>query len=177
MIFDGKIWDPTNMLDITKLRLAWWVKSKWLDHNTSITNFIRAPSSTLARTSRKQTKSKVSWECPPIGWLKFNIDGAVRSCPGHLGIGGVLQDETGAIKLIFSKKASWGDANLAEVLAVRKAMVLFATSSWVNSNNIIIESDSKNVVSWVFNPSKALWSSNETADSLAKSGVNKTHDL
>ncbi|WRX23931.1 Cytochrome P450 - like 10 [Theobroma cacao] len=194
MIFDRKIWDPTNVLDITKLRLAWWVKSKWLDHNTSITNFIRAHSSALAPTSRKQTKSKVSWECPPIGWLKFNIDGAVRGCPSHLSIGGVLQDETGAVKLIFSKKVGWGDANLAEVLAVRKAMVLFATSSWVNSNNIIIESDSKNV----FNPSKASWqlrqlifqihslknrvangwlirhisrSSNETADSLAKSGV------
>ncbi|EOX98716.1 Uncharacterized protein TCM_007413 [Theobroma cacao] len=204
MIFDGKIWDPTNVLDIIKLRLACWAKSKWPDHNTSITDFICAPSSAFAPISRKQTKSKVSWECPPISWFKFNTDKAARGCPGHLGIGGVLQDETGVVKLTFSKKAGWGDANLAKVLAVREAMVLFVASSWVNSNNIIIESDSKNVVSWISNPSKALWrlrqlilqihslknrvaggwlikhisrSGNETADSLAKSRVDRTHDL
>ncbi|EOY29675.1 Membrane protein-like, putative [Theobroma cacao] len=93
-------------------------------------------------TLRQHNKPKVSWDCPPNGWFKFNIDRAARDCLGHLSIGRVLRDDFGAVKLVFYKKAGWGDANLAEVLAVREAMILFAASSWVNSTSIIIESDS-----------------------------------
>ncbi|EOY04744.1 Uncharacterized protein TCM_019931 [Theobroma cacao] len=126
-----------------------------------------------------------------------------RGCPGHLGIGGVLRDDKGAVKMVFSKKAGWGDANLAEALAVGEAMILFATSSWANSTGIIIESDSMNVVSWASLPEKSPWSlrqlflqiallkgrvagwqirhilrsGNEAADSLAKPGIDRSHDL
>ncbi|EOY21772.1 Uncharacterized protein TCM_013883 [Theobroma cacao] len=102
-------------------------KFKWPDHNTSIIDIIHVLSFALALTSRKQIKSKVSWECPPNSWFKFNTDELLR-----------------VVQVILA-------------LEGERSHSLVAASSWVNSSNIIIESDSKNVVSWVSNPSKAPW--------------------
>lgn len=37
-------------------------------------------------------KRKVSWCPPPIGALKFDVDGAARGMPRLAGIGGVLRN-------------------------------------------------------------------------------------
>ncbi|EOX93164.1 Uncharacterized protein TCM_002010 [Theobroma cacao] len=62
-----------------------------------------------------------------------------------------------AITMFKRGLASWGDANLAKILTVREAMVLFTASSWANSVGIIIESDSKNVALWMTHPEKTRW--------------------
>ncbi|EOY07457.1 Uncharacterized protein TCM_021888 [Theobroma cacao] len=129
MIFDGKMWDLLKVMDIVKLRVAWWVKFKWPGDNV-VSDIATTPLLASAPTSKRKVKSMVSWECPLAVWLKFNTDEAAKGCPGHLGIGGVLRANKGVVKVTFSKKAGWGDANLAEILAVREAMILFFASSW-----------------------------------------------
>ncbi|KAK6281857.1 hypothetical protein POUND7_015682 [Theobroma cacao] len=46
---------------------------------------------------------------------------------------------------------------MAELLAVREAFLLFATSTRVSSHNLIIESNSMKVVKWIRDPLTVLW--------------------
>ena len=95
------------------------------------------------------------------------------------------------------------DSNVAELLAVRKAMHIFLHSRWMRSYKLIIESDSSNTVKWIHNPQTVFWrmkkyishievlksqlkewdtvyiprDSNEMADALAKAGVFRRNEL
>ncbi|KAK6281904.1 hypothetical protein POUND7_015729 [Theobroma cacao] len=98
---------------------------------------VNYPSLTRVAVLLKPPKPVARWECPPVGSFKFNTDGVARGCLSNLGIGGIVRDEKGVVKVVFSKKAGWGDTNLAEVLVIREAMVIFAASSWVSRGGII----------------------------------------
>lgn len=137
------------------------------------------------------------------GFMKFNVDGAASGCPGEAGIGGILRNSVGETKMMFSKAIGRGDANLAEVLAIRQAFMMFAASNWNESHFLVIESDSFNAVSWIKSPSQAPWrmrkwilqietlkrkvkkweiihvrrEANQQADSLAKAGIGRATDL
>ena len=56
------------------------------------------------------------------------------------------------VKIVFSKAVRVVDSNIVELLAMREAMHIFVSSSWVHSYRLIIESDSSNVVNWIHNP-------------------------
>ncbi|WRX11383.1 Ribonuclease H domain - like 9 [Theobroma cacao] len=154
-------------------------------------------------TKRYKVKVQVQWKIPPNGWLKFNTDGAARDYPGPLGIGGVLRNEKGMVKMLFSKTGDWDDANLTEMLAIQEALILFMVTGWCHPFGLIIETDSINVVTWVSKPLSSPWrlrnlvlkikallskipkwqiihtprSGNELADSLTKLGVERATDL
>ncbi|XVE82185.1 hypothetical protein DITRI_Ditri15bG0127000 [Diplodiscus trichospermus] len=85
----------------------------------------------------------------PKGTLKFNVDGAAKGKPGPVGIGGILRDYMG----IFGVE----DSNAAELIAIREAFIIFASSRWVQNHALIIESDSLNAVKWVLNPNSTPW--------------------
>ena len=143
------------------------------------------------------------WKTLPLGSLKFNVDGSARGKPGPAGIGGILKDCMAATKAVFSRAIGVADLNVAELLAVREALRIFAASKWVFSHKLIIESDSSNAVKWVRHPQGAPWAmknyishietlkglligwdivhtlreGNEIPDALTKSGVTRTCDL
>ena len=71
--------------------------------------------------------------------MKFNVDGSSLGKPGLAGIGGVLKDNLTAVKVVFSKSIGVADSNVAELLAVRKAMHIFLHSFWMISHKITIE--------------------------------------
>ncbi|XVE94792.1 hypothetical protein REPUB_Repub02eG0039900 [Reevesia pubescens] len=48
------------------------------------------------------------------------------------GIRGVLRDNKGVTKLVFSKNVGVVDSNVAELLAVKEAFLIFVASSWCN---------------------------------------------
>ena len=50
-----------------------------------------------------KVRKSILWSPPPIGWLKFNVDGATRGKPGPTGIGGVLRNCNGDVLFMFSK--------------------------------------------------------------------------
>lgn len=82
-----------------------------------------------------------------------------RGKPGPSGIGGVLRDEFGTVWCFFSCPAGVIESNLAELLAVREALRLFCSSPWVGLKNLVIESNSMVVVSWINKPSR-IWKYN-----------------
>ena len=140
---------------------------------------------------------------PSPASMKFNVDGSARGKPGAAGIGGVLKDSNAFVKAVFSKSIGVADSNLAELLAVCKALKVFAATRWASSFSLIIESDSSNVVNWMLNLSGTPWAmkrymgqmeyfkqqllscifvfipreGNDMADALAKSGVSRQQDL
>ncbi|XVF79224.1 hypothetical protein PTKIN_Ptkin14bG0203400 [Pterospermum kingtungense] len=91
------------------------------------------------------------------GFVKFNINGSSLGKPGLSGIGGILRDHDGNELIRFSKNIEEQDSNMAELMAVREATILFLSSKWVNTSFLTIESDSINVVCWVNNPCSAPW--------------------
>ena len=151
----------------------------------------------------KVVKRGVSWNAPSPDFLKFNVDRSSRGKPGPAGIGGVLRDHTTTVKLVFSKAIGVADSNVAELLAVREVLSVYANSRWASSHRLIIECDSSNVVKWVTNPICSPWSvrkiisqieiykaqlseceivhilrnGNDIANALAKFGVTRQTDL
>lgn len=62
------------------------------------------------------------WSPPPLGVLKFNVDGATRGKPGPTAIGGILRNNNGEVLFRFSKNVGVCDSNEAEVLAILEAL-------------------------------------------------------
>ncbi|XVF44428.1 hypothetical protein PTKIN_Ptkin02bG0119400 [Pterospermum kingtungense] len=60
--------------------------------------------------------------------MKFNVDGSAKGCPGDVGIGRVLRDYDAIIKIVLLEYVGIVDLNLEELLAVRKAFILFLFS-------------------------------------------------
>ncbi|XVF86739.1 hypothetical protein PTKIN_Ptkin18bG0066500 [Pterospermum kingtungense] len=55
--------------------------------------------------------------------MKFNVDGSTLGKPGPAGIGGVLRDHEGNIKIRLLKSVGSADSNLAELLAIKEAFL------------------------------------------------------
>ena len=106
-------------------------------------------------------------------------------------------------KRFFIKSIEVVDSNVAELLAVQKALKLFVATHWASTHKLIVESNSSNMVNWVCNPHDIPWimkkfigqienfkeqllgweivfipsEGNDLIDVLAKSGVSRHHDL
>ena len=203
MVFKDKEFDLRKLLDNIIFRIASWFKVKWSECKVSLSEFVRYPNLVKAPLRAKQVRVVKPWNALPCGFMKFNVDGSSVGKPGPAGIGGVLRDNSTAVKAVFSKSIGVADSNVAELLAVREAMHIFLSSSWMNSHKLIIESDSSNVVKWIHDPQsvpgkmkkyishiEALktqlkeWGlvhisreNNEMADFLAKAAVFRDNDL
>ncbi|XVF86520.1 hypothetical protein PTKIN_Ptkin18bG0047600 [Pterospermum kingtungense] len=90
---------------------------------------------------------------------------------GYAGIGGLLRDHQESVLIRFSKFIGVEDSNVAELVAIRKALVLFLSSPWAFDRELIIESDSRNAAVHIFREA------NFDADLLAKEDVNGQTDL
>ncbi|XP_017974508.1 PREDICTED: uncharacterized protein LOC108661583 [Theobroma cacao] len=135
--------------------------------------------------------------------MKFNVDGATRGCSGPEGIGGILTNHKREVKVIFSKSIGAADSNLAELLGIMEAIIIFMSSRWRNNQKLVIEYDSSNAVKWINQPHTAPWrmqkwliqiermkeklvgwdvkhvkrEANQRADSLANEGVQLQDDI
>ncbi|EOY17318.1 Uncharacterized protein TCM_036481 [Theobroma cacao] len=89
--------------------------------------------------------------------MKFNIDGLAKGCLGPTGIGGIIRNESGEVKINFSKPIGMDDSSQVEIMAVKEVILIFFTSKWKESHLLIIESDASNVVNWVNNGSQVPW--------------------
>ncbi|XVF11100.1 hypothetical protein REPUB_Repub07fG0240200 [Reevesia pubescens] len=186
-----------------KYRVTEWFKAKWSDAQVKDLNIadLCIKSKTPALKSKKDLVT--SWTPPLPGQMKFNIDGSSFRNLGQSGIGGVLRNAEGSIKLVFSKETRSIDAAKVELLAVNGAFLLFAASFWAKTHELVIESDNSNVVKWISLLDSTLWklrkhlsaielaksdlcewqikhilrAQNEIADKLAKSGVGRTNML
>ncbi|EOY22891.1 Uncharacterized protein TCM_014929 [Theobroma cacao] len=96
-------------------------------------------------------------EKPSADAVKFNVDGAANGSPSEAGIGSLLRNEKGEVLIKFSKAIGRGDSNLAKYLGIREAFILFSNSIWAHNHSLAIESDSRNAIRWINDPSKTPW--------------------
>ena len=155
MVFNNKEFN-LKLLDNIILRIASWFKAKWPDCKVSLSEIVRFPNLIKASLRVKHVRLVRSWNSPPSGFMKFNVDGSSVGKSRPASIGGVLRDNLTAVKIVFSKSIGVADSNVAGLLAVREAMHIFLSSSWI-SHKLIIKNDSSNVVKWIHNPQLALW--------------------
>jgi len=131
------------------------------------------------------------------------MEGSSLGKPGPSGIGDVLRNHHGHLLGIFSLPVGILDSNIAELRAIVKAIELSASKCLLHYKHIIIESDSANVISWMYNPYNRPWmhhklfssvirlttyfgsitfthvfrESNYMADFMAKQGVQRSSDF
>ncbi|GMJ01970.1 hypothetical protein like AT4G29090 [Hibiscus trionum] len=179
-------------------RLGLWCKIKypWAFHPSDI--ILQDPLLLKNVKAERQCKSILEWTKPLVDSLKFNVDGAVVGGFGNVGIRGILRDWNNVSIAMFSKCIGTTDATTAELLALNEAICMFKKLKKVGSGALILETDSSLCVGWIRNPSTApgifvgiikeclsccsdlTWSiqwapreANQTADKLARSGLNR----
>lgn len=64
---------------------------------------------------RRKARREAHWALPPVGVLKFNVDGLARGKPGITSIGGVLWNAKGEVFLLLSKNVEIKLSDEAEV--------------------------------------------------------------
>ncbi|KAK8657413.1 hypothetical protein V6N13_035654 [Hibiscus sabdariffa] len=109
-----------------KLRAAWWWKARNIDSSILLDSIIADPSlpSSIGEAS-PVSQAFWCWSPPPLGFLKYNVDGAC-SLEGRCGVG-----------------------------AIKFAVERFMSSLWIDRSRLVIESDSSTSVAWVLNHSLA----------------------
>ena len=91
-------------------------------------DFCRFPNVVSAPKRMEKIRDVLQWSKPPIGFLKFNVDGLAIEKSSPVSIGEVLRDDFESVKIVFSKAIEIVDSNLAELLAVKEAFIVFAVS-------------------------------------------------
>ncbi|XVF79317.1 hypothetical protein PTKIN_Ptkin14bG0211600 [Pterospermum kingtungense] len=157
VVFKGKNWELDHILDLIKLRLSMWMKARWLHLSMSMLNVDSSHYSVPFSKASDMVRKSSCWIPPSEGMVKFNVDGSSFGKPDPVGIGGVLRNHKGNELMSFSKHIGMEDSNVAEIMAIREALVLFLASPWVNCSKLIIESDSRIAIGWVNNPNEAPW--------------------
>ncbi|KAJ9189545.1 hypothetical protein P3X46_000825, partial [Hevea brasiliensis] len=105
-------------------------------------------------------------------WMRaLDIDFSFSAIDLLCSIGGVLRDGAGSFICIFSCHAGWDDTNMAEVMAIEKALHLSSTFPGLCCYDypLIIESDSTNAISWVKCLEFAPWRFNSVLKSILES--------
>ncbi|XVE80966.1 hypothetical protein DITRI_Ditri15bG0024200 [Diplodiscus trichospermus] len=151
VVFNDKSVSIEQVIDSSKLRLVHWVKAKWLRILTGWQEIFMFLNLIVVPLKGHKIRSSISWVSPNVGELKFNVDGSALGKPGPTGIGGILRDHLGIKKMAFSKPTGIADSNIAELMAIREAFILFISLPWCSTHKLIIESDSTNAVKWVLN--------------------------
>ena len=73
-------------------------------------------------------KINICWYPPPIGILKFNVDGATWGKSGLAGVGGVLRNHEGRAVYMFSKYVGIKNSNEAKVMSIMEALRILCNS-------------------------------------------------
>ncbi|XVF67225.1 hypothetical protein PTKIN_Ptkin10aG0103200 [Pterospermum kingtungense] len=76
---------------------------------------------------------------------------------GPAGIEGVMRSHASEELARFSKSVGIEDSSVAELIAICEAFLTFIDSPYVYNCALIVESDSKNAVTWVNSPLSAPW--------------------
>ena len=79
------------------------------------------------------------------------------SNPRLAGIGGVIRDCKGQVLFVFSKSIGIVDSNLAKLMAVINALSYVASANFDLLLDIILESDSKAMISWLNSVLDSPW--------------------
>ncbi|CAI0469994.1 unnamed protein product [Linum tenue] len=89
------------------------------------------------------TVRRSSWQPPPDGWVKLNVDGSVKGDPPSSAIGGVARDPTSNWIAGFSTHVGLCSVLEAELKALRDGLSLIWILSYLK---VLVQSDSATTV-------------------------------
>ena len=157
MVFASSMVNWSEVFEIIKFRVICWFKNKSTEVCMSINDMMLNIQSAISLAKPGKTRVLAAWEVPPIGFLKFNVDGSAHGKPGPTGIGGVLRDHDGNTRFLFAKSIGVNDSNYAELRAIQEALEWFLSADWCKDFHLIIESDSKVAIKWVSSLECRCW--------------------
>ncbi|GMI85901.1 hypothetical protein like AT5G42905 [Hibiscus trionum] len=150
IVFQSKSVDSKQLIGLIKLRMAFWINGKFgklgIPMDVIIADPLLATDSSILPKRRDRL---IGWLPPPEGFLKLNVDGAVRLEDSSSGIGGVLRDKDGTILFQFSRGCGQIPVAMAEFMAVKEGIAEFLNSGWGSRQRLVVEVDCKAVVDWV----------------------------
>ena len=116
--------------------------------------------------TQKSIRQETSWFPPLPEIWKLNVDGSAMGNPSRL----VSRESSGILKgklcLSFSKSIEIADSNFAELMVVVDALSYMASANFDLLLDIILESDSKAVISWLNNVLDSPWKYNNLLNKL-----------
>ncbi|KAE8659133.1 Mannose-P-dolichol utilization defect 1 protein [Hibiscus syriacus] len=151
---NGKV-DPVLLFFITRFRTVSWFETSVKDvhfHFDSLMGDLKLADQ-LGNSHKKNLPSS-KWSPPPEGFLKVNVDGAMVKDWDKGGIGGLIRDGSGLVLGSFSEKVGGGPPLLAELLAIKRGLILIeeVEIDFYSKQRFILESDSSNALKWINNP-------------------------
>lgn len=88
---------------------------------------------------KSPTPPTATWEAPPLGWIKLNVDAALSESSFALAV--VARNSSGSVIKVWTKLHIRCPPLVAEASAILWAVQLAHQENW---NHIIIEGDAKN---------------------------------
>ncbi|XVE98533.1 hypothetical protein REPUB_Repub03eG0113900 [Reevesia pubescens] len=95
------------------------------------------------------------WWIDPVTCIPAALHSSVKTFVSWLW--GVLRDSNCNIMAIFTGPLGILDSNVAKLMAIRHALLVFKNSRKLTGNGLIIESDSRNAVVWCTDESSRPW--------------------
>src|SRR6266487_7107213 len=83
---------------------------------------------------------------PIVSWIKCNIDGTAKGCPGPAACGGIFRDSNAAVVGCFAQNLHISTAFHAELIGAILAIELASKNGWIS---LWLETDSQ-LVSMAF---------------------------
>lgn len=120
-------------------------------------NLIRNSGNIEVSKKYKKRKTHCVWTPLVFGQIKINVDDSFLGNSNRWGIKGVFRDLKGNVILQFGKEVSVQLAIHTELIDFREESLVVAASRWRLSHSFVFELNSKSVISWVTDPSLALW--------------------
>ncbi|XVF14304.1 hypothetical protein REPUB_Repub09cG0047400 [Reevesia pubescens] len=133
ILFRRKLLDFRHVIEIIKICILAWLNANWSNFQGSFENVIGF-STKIASSLTSQKQATAAWIALSSSWLKFNVDGSSYGNLRPAGIKGLLRYDTSFVKLKFSKSIGSAHSVIAELLAIKEALNIYATSSWVASH-------------------------------------------
>ncbi|CAI0444675.1 unnamed protein product [Linum tenue] len=121
-----------------------WSKEKFWQAVIGLVSEINI--STPPSNSSATTVRRISWQPPPDGWVKLNVDGSVKGDPPSSAIGGVARDPAGNWIAGFYTHVGHCSVLEAELKALRDGLSLI----WVLGYcKVLVHSDSSTAVNLI----------------------------
>ncbi|GMI70241.1 hypothetical protein like AT4G29090 [Hibiscus trionum] len=150
IVFNKVKLDFSNLLFVTKYRLAVWFLASNQEVQCSLDDLICNPAITSCLSEVRSTRlNGLAWSPPPPGFLKMNVDGAVSRVGGSGGIGGIIRNQQGEVLASFSEQCGSDIPIITEIEALVRGIKMFEELFAGNPFKLIIESDSKLMINWV----------------------------
>ncbi|KAK8573652.1 hypothetical protein V6N13_009740 [Hibiscus sabdariffa] len=133
----------SDLIFFTKLHSLFWIKATTFTDGFEESSWWEFPQRVLVSCS----PFVEGWVPTLSGFVKFSVDGAFAS--NRAGCGGILREDCGNIRILFSGPIESDCSDLAEVLVIFHALAIFREVGWIGKASLIVESDSVLALTWI----------------------------